>query len=105
LDYLGLDTVYNSLKYFERDAFLAQSPQLYKQMLMATGLDRVYEIAWYFRAEEHNTRRHLNESTAVDIEMAFIKSEEDIMKILEGLVHTMWKKPWGKEHRRFLSRN
>ena len=55
------------LKYFEKEAFLAQSPQLYKQTLMATGLDRVYEIAWYFRAEEHNTRRHLNESTAVDL--------------------------------------
>jgi nondiscriminating aspartyl-tRNA synthetase len=80
------------LKYFERDAFLAQSPQLYKQMLMATGLDRVYEIAWYFRAEEHNTRRHLNESTAVDLEMAFISSEEDVMKILEELVFNMWKK-------------
>ena len=79
------------LKYFEKTAFLAQSPQLYKQMLMATGLDRVYEIAWYFRAEEHNTRRHLNESTAVDLEMAFISSEEDVMKILEGLVHSMWK--------------
>jgi aspartyl-tRNA synthetase len=80
------------LKYFEKDAFLAQSPQLYKQALMATGLDRVYEIAWYFRAEEHNTRRHLNESTAVDLEMAFISSEEDVMKILEGLVHSMWKR-------------
>lgn len=80
------------LKYFEKDAFLAQSPQLYKQMLMATGFDRVYEIAWYFRAEEHNTRRHLNESTAVDLEMAFIASEEDVMKILEGLVHNIWKK-------------
>ena len=80
------------LKYFEKDAFLAQSPQLYKQMLMATGLDRVYEIAWYFRAEEHNTRRHLNESTAVDLEMAFIKDEEDVMKVLEGLVCHMWKR-------------
>jgi len=80
------------LKYFEKSAFLAQSPQLYKQMLMATGLDRVYEIAWYFRAEEHNTRRHLNESTAVDLEMAFINSEEDVMRILEGLVHNVWKK-------------
>jgi len=80
------------VQYFEKEAFLAQSPQLYKQMLMATGFDRVYEIAWYFRAEEHNTRRHLNESTAVDLEMAFITSEEDIMHILEGLVHHMWKK-------------
>jgi len=80
------------IKYFEKEAFLAQSPQLYKQMLMATGLDRVYEIAWYFRAEEHNTRRHLNESTAVDLEMAFINNEEDIMKILEELVYNMWEK-------------
>ena len=80
------------LKYFEREAFLAQSPQLYKQSLMATGLDRVYELAWYFRAEEHNTRRHLNESTAVDIEMAFISSEEEVMHILEHLVHEMWKR-------------
>jgi aspartyl-tRNA synthetase len=80
------------LRYFEKEAFLAQSPQLYKQGLMATGLDRVYEIAWYFRAEEHNTRRHLNESTAVDAEMAFIKDEGDVMKILEHLVHAMWKR-------------
>jgi nondiscriminating aspartyl-tRNA synthetase len=80
------------LHYFEKEAFLAQSPQLYKQSLMATGLDRVYEIAWYFRAEEHNTRRHLNESTAVDVEMAFIQSEEDVMMILEHLVHAMWKR-------------
>ena len=79
------------LKYFEKEAFLAQSPQLYKQSLMATGLDRVYEIAWYFRAEEHNTRRHLNESTAIDIEMAYIQSEEDVMHILEHLVFAMWK--------------
>ncbi|RLF59899.1 MAG: aspartate--tRNA(Asn) ligase, partial [Thermoplasmata archaeon] len=80
------------VSYFNRDAYLAQSPQLYKQMLMATGLDRVYEIAWYFRAEEHNTRRHLNESTAVDVEMAFINSEEEVMQILEQLVQIMWKK-------------
>jgi aspartyl-tRNA synthetase len=83
------------LKYFEKEAFLAQSPQLYKQSLMATGLDRVYEIAWYFRAEEHNTRRHLNESTAVDLEMAFIKDEEDVMKVLENLVCHMWSKASG----------
>ena len=79
------------IKYFERDAFLAQSPQLYKQMLMAAGFDRVYEIAWYFRAEEHNTRRHLNESTAVDVEMAFIRDEEDVMQVLEKLVQAMWR--------------
>ena len=79
------------LQYFEKQAFLAQSPQLYKQLMMATGFDRVYEIARYFRAEEHNTRRHLNESNAVDVEMAFISSEEDVMQVLEGLVAAMWK--------------
>ncbi|HEC81143.1 MAG TPA: aspartate--tRNA(Asn) ligase [Thermoplasmatales archaeon] len=80
------------VKYFEKDAFLAQSPQLYKQTLMATGLDRVFEVAWYFRAEEHNTRRHLNESTAIDLEMAFIKSEEEVMSVLEKLVFNIWKR-------------
>ncbi|MCD6107939.1 MAG: aspartate--tRNA(Asn) ligase [Thermoplasmata archaeon] len=78
------------VEYFERIAFLAQSPQLYKQMLMATGLDRVFEIAWYFRAEKHNTTRHLNESTAVDIEMAFIKDEKDVMRVLENMVFEIW---------------
>jgi len=52
---------------------------------MATGFDRVYEIAWYFRAEQHDTTRHLNESTAIDVEMAFIESEEDVMRIVEGM--------------------
>ena len=74
------------INYFGRDAYLVQSPQLYKQIMMATGLDRVYEVAWYFRAEEHDTSRHLNESTAIDVEMAFIKDEEDVMKIGEEMV-------------------
>ncbi|NYT03985.1 MAG: aspartate--tRNA(Asn) ligase [Candidatus Methanofastidiosa archaeon] len=74
------------LSYFEREAFLAQSPQLYKQTMMATGMDRVFEMAHYFRAEESNTRRHLSESDAVDIEMSFIENEEDVMHILENLV-------------------
>ena len=91
------------VKYFEKDAYLAQSPQLYKQMLMATGLDRVYEIGWYFRAEEHNTRRHLNESTAIDIEMAFIKNEEDVMKILERLVQHICKRIYKMEELSILN--
>ena len=75
-----------TIDYFGRDAYLVQSPQVYKQMLMATGLDRVYEIAWYFRAEEHDTSKHLNESTAIDVEMAFIEEEEEVMSIIEGMV-------------------
>jgi aspartyl-tRNA synthetase len=77
------------IAYFEREAFLAQSPQLYKQMLMASGLDRVYEVATYFRAEEHDTVWHLNEVTALDCEMAFIKSEEDVLKVIENLIASM----------------
>lgn len=73
------------IDYFGKDAYLVQSPQLYKQMLMASGLERVYEIAWYFRAEEHDTSRHLNESTAVDIEMSFIENEEDVMRVAEEM--------------------
>ncbi len=71
--------------YFGRTAYLAQSPQLYKQMLMC-GLARVYEVTPYFRAEPFSTVRHLNESWGVDAEMAFIEGPEDVMKVLEGLV-------------------
>ncbi len=77
------------ISYFDKEAFLAQSPQLYKQMMMATGLDRVCELTTYFRAEEHDTRRHLNEITAFDCEMAFINNEDEVMDLLEGLMLSM----------------
>ena len=73
------------VKYFEYDAYLSQSPQLYKQMLMAS-IPRVYEITPYFRAEKFNTTRHLNESWGIDAEIGFINSEEDVMRVLENLV-------------------
>ena len=73
------------VKYFEKEAFLNQSPQLYKQILMAAGMDRVFEIAPAFRAEEHNTTRHLNEFISIDTEMSFA-TDEDAMKILENSV-------------------
>ena len=73
------------LDYFGRRAFLSQSPQLYKQMLMC-GVPRVYEITPYFRAEKFNTPRHLNESWGIDAEMAFIEGPEDVMAVLERLV-------------------
>lgn len=76
------------ITYFEREAFLGQSPQLYKQMMMATGFDKVYEIAPIFRAEEHDTLRHLNEVVSIDMEASFC-DQEDVMKILEGMVHTV----------------
>ncbi|MFQ6136076.1 MAG: aspartate--tRNA(Asn) ligase, partial [Candidatus Hydrothermarchaeales archaeon] len=77
------------ISYFEREAFLGQSPQLYKQMMMASGLDRVFEIAQIFRAEEHNTRKHLNEAVSIDVEAAFC-NEEDVMEILENLIHFIY---------------
>ena len=76
--------------YYKSEAFLRQSPQLYKQMLMASGLDRVYEIGPVFRAEKFHTRRHVSEYLSTDIEMAWIESEEDVMRIAEGVVeHTL----------------
>ncbi len=73
------------ITYFEREAFLGQSPQLYKQMMMASGFDSVYEIAPIFRAEEHDTLRHLNEVISIDVETAFT-DHLDAMDILERMV-------------------
>ncbi len=73
------------VKYFEYNAYLSQSPQLYKQMLMAS-IPRVFEITPYFRAEKFNTTRHLNESWGIDAEQGFIRDEEDVMKTLEELI-------------------
>jgi len=72
--------------YYHKEAFLRQSPQLYKQMLMASSLDRIYEIGSVFRAEKFHTRRHVSEYLSVDMEMAWIESEEDVLRIAEGLV-------------------
>ena len=76
--------------YFERTAYLNQSPQLFKQIMMASSIERVYEIGPAFRAEEHDTVRHLNEFTSIDIEMAFA-NEEDVMQVLERMVHHIYK--------------
>jgi aspartyl-tRNA synthetase len=72
--------------YFGRRAFLSQSPQLYKQMLMATGLDRVYEIAPAFRAEPSDTVRHLTEFVSFDGEMAFVADQEEVLRTLETAI-------------------
>jgi nondiscriminating aspartyl-tRNA synthetase len=72
------------VSYFEREAFLSQSPQLYKEVL--TGcFERVFEIGPIFRAEEHDTPRHLNEAISIDIEAAYTTAD-DVMEILEGLI-------------------
>ncbi|AFH42825.1 aspartate--tRNA(Asn) ligase [Fervidicoccus fontis] len=72
--------------YFDKPAFLAQSPQLYKQMMMAAGFERVFEVGPAYRAEKHHTNRHLTEYESVDIEMSFIDSHEDVMKMVENAV-------------------
>ena len=74
------------IQYFGTDAYLAQSPQLYKQMLMATGFERIYEIAPAYRAEKSDTVRHIAEFTSLDVEIAFIKSSEDVMDCIQELV-------------------
>ncbi len=74
------------VQYFDQWAFLTQSPQLYKQMLMASTLDRVFEIGPAFRAEPSDTSRHLSEFTSFDFEMAFINDYNDVMDALETIV-------------------
>lgn len=77
------------LDYFHRPAVLQQSPQLYKQMMVGV-FDRVFETGPVFRAEKHNTKRHLNEYTSLDFEMGFIDSFQDIMAMETGfLQYTM----------------
>ncbi len=72
--------------YFGRRAYLSQSPQLYKQILMSTGLDRVMEFAPAFRAEPSDTVRHVTEFTSFDAEVSWIESQEDVFRLLEGAV-------------------
>ncbi|MBI4019465.1 MAG: aspartate--tRNA(Asn) ligase [Candidatus Aenigmarchaeota archaeon] len=74
------------ISYFDTEAFLVQSPQLYKQILMASGLDKVIIQCPVFRAEEHDTSFHLNESMQMDIEMAFINSEPEVLHHLAGVI-------------------
>ena len=87
------------LEYFHRPAVLAQSPQFYKQMMVGV-FDRVFETAPVFRAEKHNTKRHLNEYTSLDFEMGYIDGFEDIMAMETGfLQYTMelLKKEYARE--------
>ncbi|MFM1954907.1 MAG: hypothetical protein RL118_1098 [Actinomycetota bacterium] len=74
------------LEYFEGHAYLAQSPQFYKQMAMTAGLGRVFEIGPVFRADPSFTSRHATEFVSVDIEVSWIDSHEDIMAIQEQLL-------------------
>ena len=69
------------VKYFDRKAYLAQSPQFYKQMAMAAGFSKVFEVAPCFRAENSNTSKHTTEFTSFDLEMSYIDSFHDVMDL------------------------
>lgn len=75
-----------TVNYFDRRAFLAQSPQFYKQMMAGAGFESVFEVGHAYRAELHNTWRHLNEYVSLDIETAFIKDEYDLMEFEIGFL-------------------
>jgi len=74
------------VKYFEDKAYLAQSPQFYKQMAMASGFERIFEVAPAFRAENSNTNRHTTEFTSFDLEFSYIDSFTDVMDLEEELI-------------------
>ena len=85
--------------YFHKPAVLAQSPQFYKQMMVGV-FDRVFETGPVFRAEKHNTKRHLNEYTSLDFEMGYIDSFEEIMAMETGFLQyavELLKKDYAKE--------
>ena len=76
------------IDYFGRDAYLAQSPQLYKQAMVGV-FERVYEVGPAFRAEPHDTGRHLSEFTSLDMEMGFVRDHRDVMAVTEEVVLAM----------------
>lgn len=74
------------VKYFDRNAYLAQSPQFYKQMAMASGFERIFEVGPVFRAEKSYTSKHTTEFTGFDLEFSYIESFRDVMKMEEELL-------------------
>ena len=80
-----------SIDYFGRPAYLAQSPQFYKQIMVGV-FERVYEVGPVFRAEKHNTVRHTNEYVSLDIEMGFIQDHTDVMDMLTGILRHVFER-------------
>ncbi len=74
------------VNYFDRKAYLAQSPQFYKQMAMAAGFEKVFMVSPVFRAEESFTTRHMTEFTGWDFEISYIESHHDVMDAEEGMI-------------------
>jgi aspartyl-tRNA synthetase len=80
------------VQYFETKAYLAQSPQFYKQMAMAAGFERVFEIGPVFRADPSFTSRHMTEFTGIDSEISYIESHEDVMVYLETMLQYVYRR-------------
>jgi len=80
-----------SIDYFGRPAYLAQSPQFYKQIMVGV-FERVFEVGPVFRAEKHNTARHTNEYVSLDIEMGFIQDHTDVMRMLTGILRHIFER-------------
>lgn len=80
------------VKYFDQKAYLAQSPQFYKQMALASGFGKVFEVAPCFRAENSNTSRHATEFTSFDVEFAYIDSFQDVMDLEAEMLTYTFKK-------------
>jgi nondiscriminating aspartyl-tRNA synthetase len=78
-----------SINYFGDTAYLAQSPQFFKQMLVGSGFERVFEVGPVFRAEEHKTSRHLNEFISLDIEMGFVQDVHVLMDLEEAFLKSL----------------
>lgn len=78
------------IQYFDETAYLAQSPQFYKQMMVGAGYERVFEIGFVYRAEDHATSRHINEYLSLDFEMGFIESEQDVINTEIRLLQYMF---------------
>ncbi|ODV79431.1 aspartyl-tRNA synthetase [Suhomyces tanzawaensis NRRL Y-17324] len=88
------------VNYFKGDAYLAQSPQLYKQQLIAADFEKVFEVAPVFRAENSNTHRHMTEFTGLDLEMAFEEHYDEVLEVLADLfvfIFSELKKRFAKE--------
>ena len=85
------------MMYFDTPAFLSQSPQLYKQLAALGGLERVFEIGPAFRAEKHDTYRHLNEFVSFDIEGAWM-DDDDVMGVQERMIHHIWSRIAEEDH-------
>lgn len=80
--------------YFEESAYLAQSPQFYKQMAMATGMEKVFMVGPVFRAEPSFTTRHLTEFTGWDFEISYIEDHYEVMSVMEDALISGFDKVW-----------